>query len=83
MARHNMLTPLAVIQGNAQLLQRRLGRIDGIGEADLASLHRLGVAIERACRELAVVVDRLDEVDPRLSERDDSPRPQERGDGDE
>jgi signal transduction histidine kinase len=78
-----MLTPLAVIQGNAQLLQRRLGRLEGLGEADLASLHRLGVAIEHACRELAAVVDRLDEVDPRLSDRDASPGPQECGDGNE
>jgi signal transduction histidine kinase len=66
---HELRTPLSVVQGHAQLLHRRLARIPGLPDGELTQLQHSATAIERACRDLAAIINRLEPLGP-----DDAPR---------
>jgi signal transduction histidine kinase len=73
-ARHDIMAPLSVALGHAQLLRRRLDALEGVGGPDCERLLRSAAAIEDAGRELAAVLDRLVPAD---CEQDASSGPQE------
>lgn len=56
---HDLRTPLTVAQGHVQLLHGRLARLVELTGGDRAQLLGSADAIERACRELSAVIDRL------------------------
>ncbi|MGH2557869.1 MAG: histidine kinase dimerization/phospho-acceptor domain-containing protein [Thermomicrobiales bacterium] len=75
---HELRTPLAAILGHAQLLQRRLGRLNHLTAKERAAVERSTSAIEAGCRNLAAAIDHLDPTDPQWSaglvERSDGAR---------
>ncbi|MGH2533103.1 MAG: histidine kinase dimerization/phospho-acceptor domain-containing protein [Thermomicrobiales bacterium] len=67
LAQHDLRTPLAAILGHAQLLRRRLGRMNHLPASERAAVERSATAIEAGCREMAKAIDHLDPTDPQWS----------------